>query len=149
MTLPCLPTACRCRTQGLCDGGGGCDDDDDGGDDDGGGGGGGCGGGGGDEHVGELWWDLGSVKYVWYEQGELDFRKNNWGTVFPGSTIDVYEWVGSRYLPSQWSAIAGTNEGLSQGISGQPKYSNNSVMSVKQVWDPVSNTMSNIYYYWV
>jgi len=102
-----------------------------------------------DDHVGELWWDLGSVKYVWYEQGELDFRKNNWATVFPGSTIDVYEWVGSRYLPSQWSSIAGTNEGLSQGISGQPKFPNNSVMSVKQVWDPITNTMSNIYYYWV
>ena len=31
-----------------------------------------------DEHVGELWWDLSSIKYTWYEQGELEFRKNNW-----------------------------------------------------------------------
>ena len=102
-----------------------------------------------DEHVGELWWDLGSVKYTWYEQGELEFRKNNWNSMFPGSMIDVYEWVGTPYLPSQWSAIADTNDGLSQGISGQPKFPDNSVISVKQVWDAVSNSFSNFYYYWV
>ena len=102
-----------------------------------------------DEHVGELWWDLSSVKYVWYEQGDLEFRRNNWNTLFPGSMIDVYEWVRSSYLPSQWSTLADTNEGLAQGISGQPKFVDNSVVSVKQVWDPISNSFSNVYYYWV
>ena len=102
-----------------------------------------------DEHVGELWWDLSAVKYVWYEQGELEFRKNNWNSTFPGSMIDIYEWVKTPYLPSQWSLIADTNDGLAQGISGQPKFIDNSVLSVKQVWDPVSNSFSNMYYYWV
>jgi hypothetical protein len=102
-----------------------------------------------DEHVGKLWWDLSSVKYVWYEQGELEFRRNSWNTLFPGSMIDVYEWVRTSYLPSQWSAIADTNEGLAQGISGQPKFIDNSVISVKQIWNPISNSFSNVYYYWV
>jgi hypothetical protein len=102
-----------------------------------------------DDHVGELWWDLSSVKYVWYEQGELEFRRNNWNTLFPGSMIDVYEWVRTSFLPSQWSAIADTNEGLAQGISGQPKFVDNSVISVKQIWNPISNSFSNVYYYWV
>jgi hypothetical protein len=102
-----------------------------------------------DEHVGELWWDLGSIKYIQYEQGELEFRKNNWNSMFPGSMVDIYEWVGTPYLPSQWLAISDTNEGLAQGISGQPKFSDNSVISVKQVWDPISNSFSNFYYYWV
>jgi hypothetical protein len=102
-----------------------------------------------DDHVGELWWDLSSVKYVWYEQGELEFRRNSWNTLFPGSMIDVYEWVRSSYLPSQWSAIADTNEGLAQGVSGQPKFIDNSVISIKQVWNPISNSFSNVYYYWV
>jgi hypothetical protein len=102
-----------------------------------------------DAHVGELWWDLSSVKYVWYEQGELEFRRNSWNTLFPGSMIDVYEWVRSSFLPSQWSAIADTNEGLAQGISGQPKFVDNSVVSIKQVWNPISNSFSNVYYYWV
>jgi hypothetical protein len=102
-----------------------------------------------DEHVGELWWDLTSAKFVWYEQGSLEFRKNNWNVLFPGSMIDVYEWVKTPYLPTQWSAIADTNEGLAQGISGQPKFVSNSVVSVKQVWDSISNSFSNVYYYWV
>ena len=102
-----------------------------------------------DEHVGELWWDLSSVKYVWYEQGELEYRKNNWNNIFPGSSIDVYEWVGSQYLPSEWAGLADTPDGLTQGISGQPKFSDNSIISVKQIYNSVSNSFSNVYYYWV
>jgi len=102
-----------------------------------------------DEHVGELWWDLSTVKYVWYEQGELTYRKNNWGTIFPGAMIDVYEWVGSDYLPAEWSTIADTSAGLTEGISGQPKYVDNSAISVKQVYNSVSNSFRNVYYYWV
>ena len=102
-----------------------------------------------DEHVGELWWDLSSVKYVWYEQGELDFRNNSWGNLFPGCTVDIYEWVGSTNLPGQWSTIADTNAGLAQNISGQPKFPSNAVVSVKQVYNATTNALTNIYYYWV
>lgn len=102
-----------------------------------------------DDHVGELWWDLSTVKYVWYEQGELEYRKNNWNNVFPGSSIDVYEWVRSEYLPTEWAQLADTADGLTRGISGQPKFVDNSVISVKQVYSSVSNQFSNVYYFWV
>lgn len=102
-----------------------------------------------DEHVGELWWDLSTVKYVWYEQGDLTYRKNNWGAMFPGATIDVYEWVSSSYLPSEWSSVADTSAGLTEGISGQPKYADNSAIAVKQIYNSVSNSFANVYYYWV
>ncbi len=102
-----------------------------------------------DEHIGELWWDLSTVKYIWYEQGNLTYRKNNWGSTFPGSTIDVYEWVRSEYLPSDWSSLADTSAGLTEGISGQPKYVDNSSIAVKQIYNNISNSFSNVYYYWV
>ena len=102
-----------------------------------------------DEHVGELWWDLSNVKYVWYEQGELEYRKNNWNNIFPGCTIDIYEWVRSKYLPSEWAQLADTADGLTKGISGQPKFNNNSIISIKQVYNGVSNSFSNVYYYWI
>jgi len=102
-----------------------------------------------DDHVGELWWDTGAVKYYWYEQGELEYRKNQWGTTFPGSSIQVYEWVSSKLLPSEWAVLADTATGLLQGVSGQPKYADNSVLSVKQVYNSISNTFYNLYYYWV
>ena len=102
-----------------------------------------------DEHLGELWWDLSTAKYVWYEQGDEIFRKNNWGKLFPGASIDVYEWVKSDLLPSEWAAQADTNEGLTNGISGQPKYPDNSVVSVKQIFNNVTGAFENVYYFWV
>jgi len=102
-----------------------------------------------DEHVGELWWDLSTVKYTWYEQGDEIYRKNNWGKLFPGSSVDVYEWVKSDLLPSEWAAQADTNSGLTSGISGQPKYPNNSSISVKQLFNNVTNSFENVYYFWV
>jgi hypothetical protein len=102
-----------------------------------------------DMHVGELWWDLSTTKYMWYEQGDLVYRKNNWGKLFPGSSVDVYEWVGTPYLPSQWSEIADTSAGLTMGISGQPKYPDDNVFSTRKIYNSVSDSFENYYYYWV
>ena len=102
-----------------------------------------------DEHVGELWWDLSTAKFMWYEQGDDIFRKNNWGKLFPGASIDVYEWVKSDLLPSEWAAQADTTKGLVNSISGQPKYPDNSVISVKQLFNNVTGSFENVYYFWV
>ena len=102
-----------------------------------------------DKEVGCLWWDLSNAKYIWYEQGDEVFKKNNWGKLFPGASIDVYEWVKSSYLPSEWANLADTNQGLAKGISGQPKYPDNSVLSVKQVLNSVTGSFENVYYFWV
>ncbi len=101
------------------------------------------------EHVGELWLDTSTLRYVWYEQGSADFRINNWGKLFPGATVDVYEWVKSDYRPSEWATLADTEDGLSQGISGQPKNPDNSVVSINQYFDPIINDFVNVYYFWV
>jgi len=101
------------------------------------------------DRIGQLWWDLSTVKYPWYEQGEEEYRKNYWGKPFPGSSIDVYEWIETTLLPSQWASLADTREGLTQGISGQPKYLENTNLSVRQVYNKISGTFSNYYYYWV
>jgi hypothetical protein len=102
-----------------------------------------------DDRIGEVWWDLSTVKYTWYEQGSLLYRKNNWGKLFPGSSIDIYEWVGSDYLPSEWAALADTEPGLTESISGQPMYPDDSVLSIKQIYNSASNSFSNRYYFWV
>jgi hypothetical protein len=102
-----------------------------------------------DEHVSELWWDLSTAKYQWYEQGDELYRKNNWGKLFPGASIDVYEWVKSDLLPSEWAAQADTTSGLTKGISGQPKYPSNNAISVKQVFNNVTGAFENVYYFWV
>ena len=102
-----------------------------------------------DDHIGELWWDLTSVKYVWYEQGDLDYRKSNWGALFPGVEINVYEWVESTHKPSQWNVLADTNDGLTKGISGTPKFADNTVYSSKQKYDKNTGEFTTLYYFWV
>jgi hypothetical protein len=103
----------------------------------------------GKNQVGELWWDISTTKYIWYEQGDLGYRKNTWGKLFPGVEISVYEWVKSEYLPSQYATLADTNEGLTAGISGQPKFPDDTVYSVTQTFDKQINQFTYSYYFWV
>jgi hypothetical protein len=62
-----------------------------------------------EKQVGQLWWDLSSTRYVYYEQplavGETEndnliYRRDNWGKLFPGSTVSIYEWVKSPVPPA-------------------------------------------------
>jgi hypothetical protein len=103
-----------------------------------------------EKHVGELWWDISTAKWIDYEQDDLAYKIGNWNRLVPGSTIDVYEWVGTVLLPSEWAALADTNEGFAQGISGQPLYPNDNVFSVKVLFNPTTGVSTDtLYYYWV
>jgi FG-GAP repeat len=102
-----------------------------------------------DDHVGEVWWDLSTVKFMWYEQGDSTYRTNNWGRIFPGSSIDIYEWVESVYLPSAYTKLADTTDGLSQGISGIPKDISDFTYSTKIKYDRISGVQTTLYYFWV
>jgi hypothetical protein len=102
------------------------------------------------EQVGRLWWDLSTVKFYLANQNNIIFATNYWNKIFPGSSVDVYEWVESKYLPQEWNTLSQNNTpaAVNAGISGTTKY-NNSVYVVKQVYDFISNSFSNKYYYWV
>ena len=88
----------------------------------------------GPNEVGKIWWNLDTVRYVDYEQGELIYRLNHWGNQFPGSSIDVYEWVESTVPPSQYAGI--------------PLYSNDSAYSTYGYVDQGGNVQL-MYYFWV
>lgn len=101
-----------------------------------------------DKQIGMLWWDLTRAKFLEYNVGEIVYRSTNWNRLYQTASIDVYEWVSSRLLPSEWDAISGTEEGFSLGISGQTKYGD-TVYSVKKRYDTVSQSFINTYFYWV
>ena len=96
-----------------------------------------------------MWWDLSTAKFVWYEQGDIVYRKAAWGKLFPGASIDIYEWVETIYLPSEWAGLADTNAGTVLGISGQPKFPNDTVYSIRQVYDKNTSQFTTLYSYWV
>ena len=99
-----------------------------------------------EDHVGEVWWDLSTVKWLWYEQDTQEYKHNHWGQTFPGSSIDVYEWVESRLLPSEWNL---RSEGTGEAVSGTALYGDDSQYTVVQKYDSRLDSLVNTYYYWV
>ena len=98
--------------------------------------------------VGKVWWDIGSAKFINHHQGDILESTANFNTLFPGTTADVYEWVESTLLPSEWDAQTGTEEALTQGISGTTKYGD-TAYSTRRSYDEASQTFRTAYYYWV
>ena len=99
-----------------------------------------------ENHIGEVWWDLSTVKWLWYEQDTQEYKHNHWGQTFPGSSIDVYEWVESSLLPSEWNL---RSEGTGEAVSGTALHGDDSQYTVVQKYDSRLDSFVNLYYYWV
>ena len=99
--------------------------------------------------VGTLWWDLRTAKFIEsHDSADVVYRNSTWNTLFPGASIDIYEWVESKLKPAEWNTTADTESGLANGISGTTLY-DNTVYSVIRKYDAVAKTFKNVYYYWV
>ena len=93
----------------------------------------------GPQQVGQIWWDLSTVRFIDYEQDDLIYRLNHWGQMFPGSSIDIYQWVESTVPPSQYVA---------HGYSGTPLATDDSAYS--SYGYATANGMVKLhYYFWV
>ena len=55
------------------------------------------------EHVGTTWLDTTSIRMLNYNQPSVSYNSKNWGKAFPGSTADIYTWIGSSFPPIQYS----------------------------------------------
>lgn len=55
------------------------------------------------EHVGQMWWDTSSVRFIDPNQDDIVYASRRWGQVFPGSTVDVYQWVVSANPPALYN----------------------------------------------
>jgi hypothetical protein len=54
-------------------------------------------------HEGEIWWDTNSVRFIDANQDNIDYASRRWGQVFPGSTIDIYQWIASSVPPANYT----------------------------------------------
>jgi hypothetical protein len=93
----------------------------------------------GEQQVGLIWWNLSKVRFLDYEQSDLQYRSANWGSMFPGSEIEVCEWVSSSVPPSQY---------VSRGGTGVPMYDGQAYV-VDTVVDSQSGIVNPRYYFWV
>ena len=102
-----------------------------------------------DEMVGKLWWDTDAVRFInpYSNTGNIFNVSNTMNTIFPGTEIEVYEWVQSTLTPEEWDQEADTESGLARGISGKTKYGMNAY-SVKRIYDEPAQKFTNYYYFW-
>ena len=88
--------------------------------------------------VGKTWWNLDLVRFLDYEQGSLSYRASNWATMFPGSQVQVAEWIVSSELPGQYTG------------DGTPLYpADNSAFVSETYVDTSTKIVRSRYYYWV
>jgi hypothetical protein len=53
--------------------------------------------------VGKVWWNISTVRFIDPNQDNISYAARRWGQVFPGSVIDVYQWVSSPVPPSSYA----------------------------------------------
>lgn len=110
----------------------------------------------GDLQVGNVWWDLSTLEYENYETGTNRERRNKWGRLAPGKSIDVYEWVRSPVPPSQWAALVNSTkdqpeENFSYKPSGSAYYGSdqNGPYVERRVINTRTGREQVNYYFWV
>lgn len=107
-----------------------------------------------DDHQGQVWWDLSAVRYYDYYQGTAREKAYQWGKQFPGSTIQVYEWVKSVVSPKDWAESARTGFLVDfETVTGSPYHSvvngeKKYFWSERQEKDK-SGVLRTYYYFWV
>ena len=103
----------------------------------------------GKEHVGTVWWDLSNASWNNPYQGSIHYRSSQFLRLSNSGSIDVYEWVESDYLPSDYETLADTPNGFVEGISGIPLYNDDRTYSTARVYDSAAGIFVTKYYFWV
>jgi len=88
----------------------------------------------GQDHVGETWWDITTVRFVNPEQNNITYAARQWAQVFPGSSVDVYQWIVSDQPPAAYTGPGTPHSNLS--------YTINSVLTDQ-------GTFQTQYFFWV
>jgi hypothetical protein len=101
------------------------------------------------QQVGKVWWDLTNARFLNPYLENTVYSTNNWNTLYSEeNSIDVYEWVESTDLPSEWDAISETDEGFQQNVTGTTKYGD-SAYAEERIFDSATQSIQTRYYFWV
>lgn len=87
------------------------------------------------DHLGNTWLNLNTVRLLNYHQPDKSYNAKNWGKAFPGSTADVYTWVESTTTPLNYTG------------SGYPVFYDK--YNTATVVDKATNSLLTKYYFWV
>ena len=85
-------------------------------------------------HLGEMWWDLSTVRFIDYHQDTIEYKARRWGQLFDGSSVDIYQWTKNTVAPADY-----TGEG--------EVYTTESYVITSEL--DSAGTFITYYYYWV
>ena len=86
------------------------------------------------EHVGEIWWDVSSIRFIDPNQDDIVYASRRWAQLFPGSTVNVYQWIVSSTPPASYTGEGTPLNALS--------YTVNTRLTI-------DGTFATEYYFWV
>jgi len=55
--------------------------------------------------VGQIWWDTNLVRFIDPNQDDIVYASRRWGQTFPGSSIDIYQWIESDVTPANYVGV--------------------------------------------
>jgi hypothetical protein len=57
----------------------------------------------GQTQVGQVWWNTSTVRFIDPNQDDIVYASRRWGQTFPGSSVDVYQWIVSATPPATYT----------------------------------------------
>lgn len=88
-----------------------------------------------EDHVGDTWLDLTTIRLLDYHQPDISYNAKNWGKAFPGSMANIYTWIESTVKPINYA-----------GVGFPLNYDN---YTTSTVLDKSTNSLVTKYYFWV
>lgn len=114
----------------------------------------------GPNELGRVWWDLSTTRVLDYEleKGQDKFENDlycwkNWGSLAPGTSVDIYEWVRSPVPPTEISSDSAGQTTYTDWFSGQlngtPKNEDNPSWVERIEYDETVGEYKTYYYFWM
>ena len=88
----------------------------------------------GSDRIGQMWWDTDTVRFIDPNQDDIVYASRRWGQTFPGSKVDIYQWVESTTPPSSYTGPGTPLSTVSYNIASQLGQ---------------NNIFTTLYYFWV
>lgn len=87
-----------------------------------------------EQRLGNIWWDITNARFLDPNQNDVEYASRRWAQLFPGSTVDIYQWIESDVPPNEYTG------------SGSPRTVGS--FTVKNVIDD-RGIIDIRYYFWV
>jgi hypothetical protein len=71
------------------------------------------------ERVGQTWWDISTCRFLDPNQDDIVYASRRWGQLFPGSVVNVYQWIVSTQSPADYTGPGSPRNVLSYTVNSR------------------------------